>query len=89
MAVPNPTDGSERKCQGRKKLTRVIMGSPRRHMKIVMKRVNFFLCGPRVSGQLSTRPVMSDSTPQNWLSIPRVSSITKKRGGGVFRTQIT
>ena len=57
----------------------VIMGSPSRNMNTVMPRVNFFLCGCSVLGQLSTSPVMRLSTPQNWESMPRVSSMMKKR----------
>ena len=60
-------------------LTSVIMGSPSKHMNTVMPRVNFFLWGLSSSGQLSTKPVIRDSTLENCVSRPRFSSMMKNR----------
>lgn len=52
------------------------MGTPSKNMRIQIATVNLFRCGRSVSGQLSTTPVINDSTIQNSLSIPKI--YTKK-----------
>lgn len=48
------------------------MGMPRRKRIKQTILVNVALCGLKTSDQLSTTPVIKDSTKQNALSIPRV-----------------
>ena len=52
-------------------LTLVTIGSPRKKQIMQITTATFFLWGNNFSSQLSTIPVMSDSTLQNSVSIPR------------------
>ena len=47
------------------------MGSPRKKRTTQMPAATFFRCGKSFSDQLSTIPVIRDSTLQNSVSIPR------------------
>ena len=62
------------------------MGRPKINMTMHMMKQNLNLLGLKYSGQLSTMPVINDSTPQNCESMPRVNNIRKKskaqRGDG-------
>ena len=48
------------------------MGSPAQKLRTHTSTANFFLCGLRRLGQLSTRPVTRASTLQNSESTPRI-----------------
>ena len=57
-------------------LTCVVIGSPMRKRQKQMAAAIFFLWGRSFSGQLSTIPVISDSTLQNSVSMPSTWSDT-------------
>ena len=57
--------------------TCVIMGNPRKNIKMMRRVVNFWRLGLKYGAQLSTNPVIRDSAQQNWESIPRIRSMKK------------
>ena len=56
--------------------TCVIIGVPRRNIKMTIPKVNLARTG-LILGQLSTKAVIKDSTQQNWESMPRMKSMKK------------